>query len=163
MATEQNSKTLRTTQPRPSLFNKQSILLISAFVTAGILLFFIPELSRNYLLSVVTITLLLALCWTALPIAELLFDEKSAQRIFVFPIGFIFHAVLLSFAGYIFGINLITFAVYSAFSAASFILSRRLKRSTEAKTSDFQDTVWLFVWLAIVAAALFFSICWSWP
>lgn len=157
MATEQISNTRPTAQPQPSLFNKQSfLLLINAFVAAGILLFFIPELSRNYLLSAVTIILLLALCWTALPIAELLFDEKSAQRIFVFPIGFIFHAVLLSFAGYFFGINFITFAVYSALSATSFLLTRRLKRSTEAKTSDFQDTVWLFAWLAIVAAAIFF-------
>lgn len=157
MATKQISKIPPSAQPRHSLFNKHSFqLLISAFVAVGILLFFIPGLSRNYLLSAVTIILLLALCWTALPIAELLFDEKSAQRIFVFPIGFIFHAVLLSFAGYFFGINLITFVVYSALSATSFLLTRRLKRSTEAKTSDFQDTVWLFAWLAIVAAAIFF-------
>lgn len=158
MATKQISKTPPSEQPRPSLFNKHSFLLLtSAFVAAGILLFFIPGLSN--LLSVVTITLLLALCWTALPIAELLFDEKSAQRIFVFPIGFIFHAVLLSFAGYIFGINVITFIVYFAFFAASFLLTRRFKRSadyTEVKTSNFHDTVWLFCWLAIVAAAIFF-------
>jgi hypothetical protein len=141
-------------------FNKQALLLItSAFVVAGILLFFIPELSRNHLFSVVAITLLLALCWTALPIAELMFDEKAAQRIFVFPIGYIFHAVLLSFAGCIFGINVITFAVYSVLSVTSFFLIRRFKRAAnhaQPKTWDFQDTVWLFVWLVIVAVAVFF-------
>jgi len=148
--------TLPTGKPK---LKKSFLLLISAFVAAGILLFFIPDLSRNYLNSVVAITLLLALCWTALPIAELIFDEKLAQRIFVFPVGFIFHAVLLSFAGYIFGINYITFTVYSALTAVSFFLIRRFKRSAnhpEVQTSNFHDTVWLFTWLAVVAAAVFF-------
>jgi hypothetical protein len=160
VATEQIPNTFRTSELRPSLFTKDSFwLLMATFVLAGILLFFIPELSRNYLFSVVAITLLLALCWTALPIAELLFDEKEAQRIFVFPIGFIFHAVLLSFAGYIFGIHVIIFAVYSILAAAFFFLTRRFKRSSvhaKANASNFQDTVWLFAWLAIVAAAVFF-------
>ncbi len=132
--------------------------LISAIFVAGILLFFIPELSRNLLLSTVAITLLLALCWTALPLSELLFNEKTAQRIFVFPIGFIFHAVLLSFVGYFFGINRITFAVYLALSAASFILAKRFKHFSsfaETKNPNIHDTVWLLIWLVIVAAAVF--------
>ncbi|HEY7161485.1 MAG TPA: hypothetical protein VH815_09505, partial [Acidobacteriota bacterium] len=104
------------------------------------------------------ITLLLALCWTALPVAQLLFNEKTAQRIFVFPIGFICHAVLLSFVGYIFGINRITFALYIALSIASFILARRFKRLSafaESKNPNIHDTVWLLIWLVIVAAAVF--------
>ncbi len=123
------------------------------------LVFLIPELARNIFPSIASITILLALCWTALPISELLFDEKAAQRIFVLPIGFIFHAVILSFAGYIFGINRLTFAIYSVLAATLFFLRRRFIRSshqTETKSWTFQETVWLFVWVLIVATAVFF-------
>lgn len=141
-------------------FNKQSFALLTiAVVIAGILLFFIPELARNVLLSVVAIILLLGLCWIALPISELLFTEKAAQRIFVFPIGFIFHAVLLSFAGYIFGIHVITFGVYCAITATLFVFSRRFKSSSdhsETKLWSLPDSVWLLIWLVVVAVAVFF-------
>lgn len=145
---------------KPSLFKKELLgLLLSVVVVAGMLLLLIPELARNIFLSIASITILLALCWTALPVAELLFDEKAAQRIFVFPIGFIFHAVLLSFAGYIFGINRLTFVIYSVLAATFFFLTQRFTRlsnQTETKSWTFQETVWLFAWLVIVAVAVFF-------
>ncbi len=169
MATEQipqqekritSATSLPVGESKPSLFKKELLgLPLSVVIVAGMLLFLIPELARNIFLSIASITILLALCWTALPIAELLFDEKAAQRIFVFPIGFVFHAVLLSFAGYIFGINILTFAIYSVLAATFFFLTRRFTRlsdQTEIKSWTLQEAVWLFVWLVIVAAALFF-------
>ncbi|MCI0612679.1 hypothetical protein L0244_06790, partial [bacterium] len=150
---------LRTAGLSFPLSKKKFLLLFTIVVITSILLFLIPELSRNVFLSVLCITILLALCWTALPIAELLFDEVSAQRIFVFPIGFIFHTVLLSFAGYIFGINAITFVVYFGIATSIFVLTRRPKHSSdqaETKLWASQDTIWLLIWLTIVAAAVFF-------
>ena len=132
---------------------------------AGLFLFiavsFLSGLNDSFLMAFLSLSLLLLLCVTALPLARLLFADPVDARIMAFPIGFVIHAVLLSFAGLIFGIHQWTIAAYlflavllwaySQFRAGR-LQSRQQKIETQWTKSDVLLLVlWLLIALAIVA------------
>src|SRR3989337_3632853 len=75
--------------------------------------------------SFLSFALLLALCFTVLPLCRILFGKGAASFLFFFPIGYLIHAFLLSLCGWAFGITPLVFAIYFATSLAISLFFRR--------------------------------------
>jgi hypothetical protein len=87
-------------------------------------------------------------------LTRLLFPDPMDSRILVFPIGFVIHAVLLSFAGLIFGVHRWTIAVYLILTVlfwgySELKTARKQKIETQWSRSDL---LCLFLWLSIALA-----------
>ena len=72
--------------------------------------------------SFFSLILLMALLLTSIPVSRFIFRNRAEWCVFAFPIGFIFHAVLLSFVAAIFGIHRAPIAVYVLVMIAAAII-----------------------------------------
>ena len=83
---------------------------------AGLFLFiavlFLSGLQDSFFQAFLSLSLLVLLCMTALPVSRFLFTDPLDARIMAFPIGFVVHAVILALAGLIIGIQRSTIGAY---------------------------------------------------
>jgi hypothetical protein len=110
--------------------------------------------------SFLSLLLLTTFLLTALPVSKLLFKSKVEAIIMAFPIGFLFHTVLLAFCAKFFGINRGTLLVYFIAAAVSFIVYLSYRPENKfANDRPSEDYLLLFLWLiltiAIVAVPFF--------
>ena len=107
--------------------------------------------------SFLSLLLLIVLCLTAWPLVRILFHDQFPRLVFVFPVGYVIHTVLLSICGRVFGVHRSVLIVYLLVAVlVSIFFSRRKGTAEEIKTgSGDGDFLWLmlflFVSLGIVA------------
>lgn len=118
--------------------------------------------------SFASLLLLSVLLITAYPLSRFFFGRTVHALIFTFPIGYLIHAVLLSFAGFIFGINVTTLLGYLICSLLiSILLVRRMGASEEPSDRWTRGEIlilwcWLLLVLLLVAVP-FIKVGWNTP
>lgn len=124
----------------------------------GILLFtFIAGISgfHGFLLhSFASLILLCVLLITAYPFSRFLFGRTINAVIFTFPIGYVIHAVFLSFAGFFFGINVTTFLGYLVCSLLISILLFPRMSASEVPSDGWTGAEILILWCWLLLAVL---------
>jgi hypothetical protein len=103
--------------------------------------------------SIVSLSLILALCFTAYPLSRLIFKNTPEALIFAFPIGFVIHSLFLTFVGDAFGISALPVLIYIAASLVIFLLVQlKGKAIEEPSTWNTFDYVLFYCWLLATLA-----------
>lgn len=122
-----------------------TIFFLSIGILSGIHGYLVPSF-----LSLLLLTIFLL---TALPVSRLLFSSNSEACIMAFPIGFVLHTFLLTFAAKLFGINRGTVLIYMIAVAAAFIIYLRYQRKAKSENDwPGDDHLLLFLWLILTIA-----------
>jgi len=115
---------------------------------------FLSGFQASWVPSFLSLATLLILCISFYPLIRILFPDRADSCILTIPAGYIVHAVLLSFAGLIFGIHMRTGFLYLLAAAAVFIFLYRRQAGHVGIVSDWSKTDWLllFAWLFVTIA-----------
>lgn len=97
--------------------------------------------------------LLILFILTALPISHFVFESSTYSFIFVFPIGYIAHSVLLSVIALVFGINTIVISVYILI-CCGFLFLWYFKGVRFVNDWDRSDTWLVLTWLIVTLATI---------
>jgi hypothetical protein len=100
-----------------------------------------------------SISLLIFLLLTALPISHLVFKSSSYSIVFCFPIAYAVHSVFLSLIALVFGINTVVFVVYFVI-CSGLLLFWFFKGTQFEKDWTKSDTWLLWTWLLVTLAAI---------
>jgi hypothetical protein len=135
------------------------ILAVLLFVSIVI----ISGIHGSLFISFLSLLLLLILLATTIPLSRFIFGDWPDAYVFAFPIGFIFHAILLSFMGSIFGIRAGLFVAYILaviLAAILFFVKQRQapnqvdSQKPNAESTDgswnLPDSLWLWIWLLVL-------------
>jgi hypothetical protein len=115
----------------------------------------ISGIHGHLFISAVSLLLLVLFLLLAYPFSLFLLGRGPAALIFTLPIGYILHALLLSTAGKIAGINAITFVIYViVFGIISFLLYRRIIPAAPAHPWSKTEIRVLYLWLAAALAVI---------
>jgi hypothetical protein len=126
---------------------------VLAFVVVALLLL-IPA-AHDFFLTVVPFILLFFFLLVTFPLAGFLFPGKALARIFVFPIGYILHAVLLSLFGRLFGVSgFIFFLYFAGWILIALLFHLKRSRVVVEENSETLNIIWtepdtfaLMLWL----------------
>jgi hypothetical protein len=118
------------------------------FLSIGIL----SGIHGSLVFSFLSLVLLTAFLVTALPVSRLFFKSNTEAIVMAFPIGFVVHTVLLTFAAKIFGINRGTLLIYFITAAATFIYFSYRRKTKSENDWHAEDNLLLFVWLILTIA-----------
>lgn len=102
-------------------------------------------------LSFFSLLLLVVLCLSAWPLVRTLFHDQFSRLVFVFPVGYVIHTVLLSICGRLFGVHRSVLIVYLVVAVAvSIFFSSRKSSAEEIKTAGSDsDYLWLLLFLFV--------------
>ncbi len=111
----------------------------------------------TWLQAFLSLGLIIFLCLTALPISRILFPDQVEAMILTFPVGYVLHAFLLSFAGLFFGIDRLTIIIYIAIVILlmvfwKFRISGKTDQATVSTSWKREDWMLMFLWLFLTVA-----------